>query len=71
MGSPVDRVADRADEVQVLRLLLSVLAFPFYVLGFVAGAVWLAVRWCYAAVSVGWADVHDAKLKDREAVDVG
>lgn len=53
----VDRVADRAAEVQVVRLLLSLLALPFYLLGAVVAVVWLAVKWCYAAVLVGFADV--------------
>lgn len=52
-----DRVAAQALEVRFARLLLSLLAFPFYLLGLVLGLVVLAVRWCYAAVQVGIADV--------------
>jgi hypothetical protein len=51
-----ERVAERAQSVNVVKLVLSVLAFPFYVLGFVAGVLWLVVRWVYAAVAVGFAD---------------
>lgn len=52
-----DRVAAKAVEVRVLRLLLTLLALPFYVLGVVVAFVWLAVKWCCAAVAVGFADV--------------
>ena len=55
--SYVDRVADRAADVQVVRLLLSLLALPFWLLGLLVGVVWLAVRWCYAAAIVGFSDV--------------
>ncbi|MEM9516031.1 MAG: hypothetical protein AAGA42_14360 [Actinomycetota bacterium] len=58
-----ERVAQRATEVQVARLLLSLLAVPFYVLGFVVGVVWLAIRWIYAAVVVGFADARDRQVK--------
>lgn len=52
-----DRVAAKAVDVRIFKLILSLLALPFYVLGVVAAVVWLAVRWCYAAVIVGFADV--------------
>lgn len=54
----IDRVAARASEVQFVRLLLSLLALPFFVLGVVAGVLWLAVRWCYAAVLVGFEQMN-------------
>lgn len=52
--SYVERVADRAAEIQVARILLTLIALPFYVLGLVVGLLWLAVRWCFAAVLVGF-----------------
>lgn len=54
MANYVERVADRAAEVQILRLVLSLLALPFYVVGLVLGVLWLTVRWCYAAAVVGF-----------------
>lgn len=59
-----DRVAAKAVDVQIVRFLLSVLALPFYVLGAVAAVVWLAVRWCYAAIVVGFADVSKRDVND-------
>lgn len=60
------RVAARAVEVDVVKVLLSLLVLPFYVVGAVAAVVWLLVRWCYAAVLVGFADVTK-----RGGADVG
>ena len=53
-----ERVAAHAQSVNVVKLLLSVLAFPFYVVGFVAGVVWLVVSWSFSAVVVGFGDVQ-------------
>ncbi len=51
-----ERVATRAQSVNVLKLILSVLMVPLYVVGFVVGALWLAVSWSYAALVVGFGD---------------
>jgi hypothetical protein len=58
MAGPVDRVAAAAQEIKPLRLLLSVLAFPFYLLGLVAGFVVVVFVWVAAAVQVGFADAR-------------
>lgn len=52
------RVAAKANELRPARVVLSVLAFPFYVVGLVVGVVWVAVAWAFAAVAVGVADVR-------------
>lgn len=57
--SAVDRVATAAQTVKPLRLALSVLAFPFYLLGAVAGLVAVVVVWVIAAVQVGYVDVRN------------
>lgn len=51
-----ERVATRAQSVNVVKLLLSVLALPFYVLGIVAGVLWLVIQFAYAGVVVGFSD---------------
>lgn len=51
-----DRLANQAADVKLIRLLLSLLAIPFYLFGLLVGALILAVRWCYAAVLIGIAD---------------
>lgn len=51
------RVASRAEQVQIARLLLSLLALPFYIVGAVAALVWLCMRWAYAALVIGFSDI--------------
>ena len=65
-ASLADRVAARAADVRFARLILSLLALPFYLLGLIVGLLVLAARWCYAAVIVGVADVTK-----RSAADAG
>jgi len=57
----VDQVSERAAEVRILRVLLSLIALPFFVLGMVVGVLWLAVRWSYAAVEVGFAQAAQSR----------
>lgn len=51
------RVAARAADIQPVRVLLSVLAAPFYLLGLFVGVLIVAFAWCWAAVAVGIGDV--------------
>jgi hypothetical protein len=54
----VERVNARVVDVRIGRALLSVLAAPFYVVGFLVGLVLVAVVWCWAAVQVGAGDAR-------------
>lgn len=56
-----DRIAVQAQQIRFARVALTVIAFPFYVLGFVAAVLWLAIAWCLSAVQVGFVDVKDRK----------
>jgi len=56
MPSFPDRVAAKAADIKVARILLSLIAVPFYVVGIVVGVAWLAIRWTFAAVVVGFSD---------------
>ena len=58
MAAIVDRVQSQAAEVRVLRVVLSVLAAPFYVVGLLVAVLWVAVTWCIAAAQVGFGDVR-------------
>lgn len=58
MAGPVDRVAVAAQNVKPLRVLLSALAAPLYVLGLLAGLVVVIFMWMIAAVQVGYTDVR-------------
>lgn len=52
----LDRVAAQAVSVRPSKALLTVLMLPFYVLGFVLGVAWVALRFVYGAVKVGILD---------------
>lgn len=54
----VDRVAVQAQQVRPVKALLTVLAAPFYVVGFLAALVVVVAVWFWAAVQVGWADAR-------------
>lgn len=58
MITTIDRVSAQAAELQLLRILLSVLALPFYVIGVVIGVTLIALRWMFAAVLVGMTDMQ-------------
>lgn len=51
---PVDRIAVQAAALRLGPLLLSLVMAPFFVLGWSAAKVFLAVRYVLAAVIVGW-----------------
>lgn len=65
MSNPVDRVAAAAQTVKPLRLLLSVLAFPFYLLGWVAGLCVVVFVWFLAAAQVGFSDVRKRDIQSE------
>lgn len=64
MPGLTERVALKAVEVKPLRVLLSVLAAPFYLLGAALAVLVVLVMWCVAAVQVGFGDV---KNRSRDA----
>ena len=58
MATHVDRIAAAALTMKPLRLLLSILAFPFYALGWLVGLLLVAATWVVAAVQVGVSDAR-------------
>ncbi len=52
------RVHEQALTVRPLRLMLTVLAFPFYVVGLLVGLVVVVVLYAFAAVKTGVMDVR-------------
>lgn len=58
MADTVKRIQTAATEVRLIRVLLSILAAPFYVVGTVVAVAFLAVTWCIAAAQVGFGDVR-------------
>lgn len=61
----VDRVANRAATIRLLRVLLTLLALPFYILGYTVGFLIVAARWMYGAAAVGIDDARGRKPEGR------
>lgn len=58
MGEFVERVAAEAVAVKPMRVVATVVAVPFWVLGMVAGLVWFCCVFAAGAVKVGFTDVR-------------
>lgn len=54
----VDRVGVQAQQIRPLRAVLSVLAAPFYAVGFLVGLVVVVAVWVWAAAQVGFGDAR-------------
>jgi hypothetical protein len=52
------RVAVQAAELRPLRIVLTVLAVPFYLFGVVLGLLFVAALWAVGAVRVGLDDAR-------------
>jgi hypothetical protein len=64
MAIPVDEISAEARQVDMARVVLTVLAVPLYVAGWLAGKVFLALAWAGLAVKAGW---RDARRRDESA----
>lgn len=51
---PVEAINAKASEVDVARVLLSLLALPFILLGWTVKAVFVGLFWVWSAVLIGW-----------------
>lgn len=58
------RVATAATEIRIARAVLSVIAAPFYVVGYLVAFVVCVFVWCIAAIQVGYSDGRKRKLTD-------
>ena len=61
----VDRVATEAATVRPVKLVLTLLTLPFYVLGWVLGLLFVVVMFAVGAVKVGVADARDRADRAR------
>ena len=55
------RVAAAAQEVRIARVLLSVIAAPFWAVGYLVAFIVCVVVWCVAACQVGYQDGRKRK----------
>ena len=51
---PLERINAEARKANFGRLLLTLIAGLFYLIGWVAARFFFALAWCGAAVKVGW-----------------
>lgn len=58
MTSFVERAAQQASDIRFARVVLTVLAAPFYLLGLLLGAVVVVALLAFGAVKLGIADVR-------------
>lgn len=58
ISAVVERIDTEARELHPGRVLLTLLAAPFFVIGWVAAhivsAVWRVITWCWVAILVGY-----------------
>lgn len=67
----VDRVAAEALDVRPLKAVLTLLAVPFYVLGWLLGLLWVVARFAVGAVKVGIADAQTRSARPQPALPPG
>lgn len=61
----IERVAASATTIAPSKALFTLLALPFYLVGLLAGVVWVAFTFAYGAVKVGIADVRKRAIARR------
>lgn len=62
----VARVNTQAESVRVLRLLVTVIVAPLYVVGWLVGFVFAGLRYLAAAVAVGFTDAGAFVARRRD-----
>lgn len=59
---PVDDITERARQVDFSRVLLTLLALIPFLVGWLAGSLFMAVAWTGAAVKAGWMQARQRDL---------
>lgn len=59
-----ERVTAKTTDVRIGRALLSIVAAPFYAIGFLLGLVLVVIVWCWAAVTIGISDGRRVRSED-------
>lgn len=58
MTTTVDRIHERASTIRPGRAALEVITWPLWLLGWIVGAIWVALRFAGGAVAVGFDDAR-------------
>lgn len=61
---PVEDITKKAQEVDVARSLLALIALIPFLIGWVAGKTVLSLAWLGLAVKAGWADARRPAVRD-------
>lgn len=61
MAIPLDRISAEARQVDWIKVLLTVVAAPLYVVGWMAGKGFLALAWVGLCVKAGWQDARRSR----------
>ena len=59
----LEQAEPRTRRIDVHRIILTGLAAPLWLLGFLSGKAWLAILWLCVAVRVGWMDARAASRR--------
>lgn len=65
MAIPLDKIAAQAREVDLRRVVLTVLAALLYAPGWLVGKVFLGVVWACVAVKVGFVEARGPRPPSR------
>jgi len=60
------RIVREATELTPIKVLVTIIAFPFFVIGLLLGAVWVAVTLVWQAVWVGISQARVALTKGSD-----
>lgn len=67
MSGFTSRVADRAAGITPVRVLLTVLVAPLWLLGVLVALVWLVLKWSIGAFMVGFDTVQARSVQGQVA----
>jgi hypothetical protein len=56
----LERIGEQAQQINVARVLLTLLSIPFVLIGVVGRLLMFALVWCAAAAITGWQDTGKA-----------
>lgn len=62
-AASLDQLGAKARDIDAGRVLLTVVAALFYVVGWVPSKVVLVVFWCCAAVRLGWVEARRPRVR--------
>lgn len=62
-ATSLDQIGAKARDIDPGRLLLTIIAAVFYVVGWVPSKLVLGVFWCCAAIRLGWVEARKPRAR--------